>query len=497
MYQGYFHFKESPFNQTPDPQFFFSTPVHQKVLDAVNQAVERGGGFVIVIGEVGTGKTTLGRYILQKVGGSLPVSLVLNPALSPGELMRTIAEDFSGGEIPAGLPPAPAVAELLARMPKGGILIVDEAHNLPRASFDVLLEWASSVLEGGGRLTAILLAQPEISSLLDNPAAKERLPASTVRVPLVSLSSAETRAYVGERLRRAGGGNAGPAFTDGGLDAVHRYSRGIPRLINTVCDKALLAAYVKESWSVDKEHVKLAVEEIEGPSLRDERRGQRFIRGVGVAGALSVVVIFAAFLAYQTSRQIAPGGVSDGAAGKRPAVHWNARVPDEDGVVRANSPEESAAAAAYTLAALWKRTPEDPSAFAKTLGDRPDFAAAARHLGLEANAVQLSRTAILKGTHPIIVSLLGEPDVITTVRILEERLGKDAADPALLARTRTRYAVLAEVHGTNAVVLDPLVGRTAIPVLVLLDRVSGDGTVWSQPPGDKGPAPRLVQERGS
>ncbi len=497
MYQGYFHFKEPPFNQTPDPQFFFSTPVHQKVLDAVNQAVEHGGGFVIVIGEVGTGKTTLGRYILQKVGASLPVSLVLNPVLPPGELMQTIAEDFSGGEVPAGLPPAPAVAELLARMPKGGILIIDEAHNLPRSSFDSLLEWAASVVRGGGRLTVILLAQPEISSLLDNPLVKERLPASTVRVPLVSLSAAETRAYVGERLRRAGGGNAGPVFTDGALDAVHRYGGGIPRLINTVCDKALLAAYVKESWSVDKEHVKLAVEEIEGPSLREERRGQKFIRGVAVAGALSVVVIFAAFLAYQTSRQIAPEGVSDPAAGKRPAVHSRAGVPDEDGVVRASTPEESAAAAAYTLAALWKRTPEDPAAFSNSLGGgQPDFAAAARHLGLEASAVPLSRTAILKGTHPIIVSLLGEPDVITTVRILEERLGKGAADPALLARTRTRYAVLAEVHGTNAIVLDPLVGRTAIPVLVLLDRVTGEGTVWSQPPGDKAPAPRLVQERG-
>ncbi|OGW60405.1 MAG: hypothetical protein A2V83_03990 [Nitrospirae bacterium RBG_16_64_22] len=496
MYQGYFHFKEPPFNQTPDPQFFFSTPVHQKVLDAVNQAVERGGGFVIVIGEVGTGKTTLGRYILQKVGASLPVSLVLNPVLPPAELMQTIAEDFSGGEVPIGLLAAPAAAELLVRMPKGGILIIDEAHNLPRSSFDALLEWAALVDQGGGHLTVILLAQPEISSLLDNPLVKERLPASTVRVPLVSLSSAETRAYVGERLRRAGGGNAGPVFTDGGLDAVHRYSRGIPRLVNTVCDKALLAAYVKESWSVDKEHVKLAVEEIEGPSLREERRGRKFIRGVGAAGALSVIVVFAAFLAYQTSRQIAPEGAPDSAAGKRPAVHSRAGVPDEDGVVRASTPEESAAAAAYTLAALWKRTPEDPAAFSKSLGGQPDFAAAAHRLGLEASAVRLSRTAILKGPHPIIVSLLGEPDVITTVRILEERLGKGAADPALLARARTRYAVLAEVHGTNAVVLDPLVGRTSIPVLVLLDRVTGEGTVWSQPPGGKGPAPRLVQERG-
>ena len=140
--------------------------------------------------------------------------------------------------------------------------------------------------------------------------------------------------------------------------------------------------------------------------------------------------------------------------------------------------------------------PEDPSAFAKALGKEPDFSAAARHLGLEASPVQLSRTAILKGIHPMIVSLLGEADVITTVRILEERLGEGSADPALIARTRTRYAVLAEVRGTNAIVLDPLAGRTAIPVLVLLDRVSGDGTVWSQSPATN-PRPRLVQERGA
>jgi hypothetical protein len=97
----------------------------------------------------------------------------------------------------------------------------------------------------------------------------------------------------------------------------------------------------------------------------------------------------------------------------------------------------------------------------------------------------------------IILSTSPWGPVITTVRILEERLGEGSADPALIARTRTRYAVLAEVRGTNAIVLDPLAGRTAIPVLVLLDRVSGDGTIWSQSPGDKGPAPRLVQERGS
>ena len=156
-------------------------------------------------------------------------------------------------------------------------------------------------------------------------------------------------------------------------------------------------------------------------------------------------------------------------------------APDAEGVVRCATPAESAVAAGYTLAALLKRAPVDPVAFEKTMDKDHDFLAAGRLLGLETDAVQITHPGILKETYPMILSLRGEPEMIETVKSLEKRLGKGAISPALLARSQTHYAVLAGIQEGDAVLLDPLAGRVAIPVRDLIERVEENGIVWLPP----------------
>ena len=161
-----------------------------------------------------------------------------------------------------------------------------------------------------------------------------------------------------------------------------------------------------------------------------------------------------------------------------PASQTRLPVPDADGVVRCSSPEESAVAAGYTLAALLKRMPVDPDAFEKAIGQGPDFLSAGRILGFETDSVQVTRRGLLKETRAMILSLRGDSESIETVRSLEKRLGKGAGLPMLLARSQKRYAVLAEVREGDAVILDPLAGRVSIPMSDLLERVEGKGIVW-------------------
>ena len=158
-----------------------------------------------------------------------------------------------------------------------------------------------------------------------------------------------------------------------------------------------------------------------------------------------------------------------------------ARVSDADGVVRVSSPADTAMASAYTLAALLKRMPVDPAAFERAVVPSPDFVAAGKILGFKTESVEIGEDAIQKGGRPMILPITAEPDVIETAQSLEKRLRGKAVSSDLLAGSRTYYIVLAEVRGSDAVILDPLAGRTVIPLHDLVKRVEGKGVAWIPP----------------
>lgn len=204
--------------------------------------------------------------------------------------------------------------------------------------------------------------------------------------------------------------------------------------------------------------------------------------GVAVLGVITLVGAVVVQYEFSSAPSVNPPAEPPATHAAKPPMKITgkipARVPDADGLVRASSPPESAMASAYTLAGLLKRTPVDPAAFEKTMASSPDFVAAGKLLGLEGRSVEVGEDTIRKNGRPMILPLTGEPDVIETAQSLEKRLGGKAVSPGLLAGSRIRYVVLAEVHGSDAVVLDPLAGRVVIPVRDLVKRVEGKGVAW-------------------
>jgi hypothetical protein len=215
---------------------------------------------------------------------------------------------------------------------------------------------------------------------------------------------------------------------------------------------------------------------------RADRPSGSPIIGVAVLGALTLVGAAVVHYEFSFAPRVSPSAEPPAVIAAKPPVKFPgkvlARVPDADGVVRASSPADSAMASAYTLAGLLKRMPVDPAAFEKTMIPSPDFVAAGKILGLDARSVEVREDAIQKDLRPMILPLTGELDVIETAQSLEKRLGEKAVTPGLRAGSRIRYVVLGEVHGSEAVLLDPLAGRMVIPLHDLVKRVEGKGVVW-------------------
>lgn len=207
------------------------------------------------------------------------------------------------------------------------------------------------------------------------------------------------------------------------------------------------------------------------------------VMGIAVLGAFTLigaVVVhyeFSSILPVDVSPEplravvVAPSPIK--IPGKNPA-----RVQDGDRVVRVSTSAESARAAAYTLAGLLKRAPIDAAAFEKTLAPSPDFVAAGKVLGLGGHFVEGREDSVRREGRPMILPLKEEPDVIETAQSLEKRLGGKTVASALAGGSAVRYVVLAKVHGSDAVILDPLAGRTVVPLRDLIKRVEGKGVAW-------------------
>jgi general secretion pathway protein A len=266
MYNEFYGLSENPFNITPDPRFLFFSDRHREAYNHILFGLRERKGFIQITGEVGAGKTTVCRALLEDLGDNYRTALILNPCLTGDQLLRSIL-------IELGLEPHEDRVECLQRLnrylleqlaeEKDVVLILDEAQDL---DFDLLEQIRLlSNLETDQRklLQIVLLGQPELRERLDEHRLRQLRQRITIRYHLRPLSRPETEQYIRHRLQIAGA-NGRPSFTPWALRAIHRYAGGVPRLINAVCDKALLAGYVEGEDRLTWRHVRRAIRDLEG-----------------------------------------------------------------------------------------------------------------------------------------------------------------------------------------------------------------------------------------
>ncbi len=268
MYTAYFGLKGNPFSITPDPAYLYMSPHHQEALAHLLYGTGESGGFVQLTGEVGTGKTTLIRTLLEQRIEDVDVALCLNPRLTVEELVATICDELQVRySASSSLKPLLDVLNqhLLKTHAQGRrtVLIIDEAQNLNRQVLEQVRLLTNLETHHHKLLRIILVGQPELQSLLARPDMRQLAQRITARYHLTPLSRMETGPYIIHRLKVAGGRD--DLFTAGALKVVYRLSQGVPRLINVICDRALLGTYVQNRKQVDATILRRAAREALGP----------------------------------------------------------------------------------------------------------------------------------------------------------------------------------------------------------------------------------------
>ena len=267
MYEEFYGFDEPPFNITPDPRFLFFSGRHREAFDHLMFGIAERKGFILLTGEVGAGKTTLCRRLFEVLGAGYETALVLNPRMTPLQLLRSILKEF---ELPSSMRDRVKCLNtlnrfLLERVERGKdvVLVIDEAQTMGVELLEEVRLLSNLETDHRKLLQIVLIGQPELRALLDDPRLRQLRQRITVRYHLEPLSIQETEHYVNHRLQLAGG-NGHPIFGRWALRRVHRYSKGVPRLINAVCDKALLCGFVDQVDELRWRHVGRAIRELEG-----------------------------------------------------------------------------------------------------------------------------------------------------------------------------------------------------------------------------------------
>ncbi len=317
MYESYYGFSEKPFSLTPDPKYLYRSESHANAFELLQYAIRRREGFVVVTGDIGTGKTTLCRALLEQIDRRTFTALVLNPFLSEEDLLKRILQDFgviSRDELKVGRLIGISKQELvdtlyeflvgLVPLKASAVLIIDEAQNLPRHVLEQIRILSNLETDKEKLLQIILVGQLNLQGLLRSPELRQLDQRVSIRYELKPLDADAVAAYVAHRLAIAGG-SAAVAFTPKALSFVHRLSGGIPRLINLICDRALLAGYSVQTNRITPELVRHAAANLEIQPQEPVRRflwGDRrvsLVAGAAVVLAASTMAVGATALLYQ------------------------------------------------------------------------------------------------------------------------------------------------------------------------------------------------------
>jgi general secretion pathway protein A len=482
MYVPFFGLKQKPFSIAPDPRYLFMSERHREALAHLLYGVQGGGGFVLLTGEIGAGKTTVCRCFLEQIPARCNVAYIFNPKLSALELLITVCHEF-GIKFPAltaaGTPPTvkdhvDGLNEYLLRthaVGQNNVLIIDEAQNL---SSDVLEQLRLLTnLETSERklLQIVLIGQPELRGMLARPELEQLAQRVIARYHLDALSEKETAQYIAHRLAVAGLKGALP-FDGAALRRIHQLTRGVPRRINLLCDRALLGAYASGKPRVDRVIVDKAGLEVFGPSGDKAVPSRARWWPLALAGGVLVGAAAMAAVRWGVHDKAAPHGVAAAASAASTASAPSAARPAPAAAVASTLPT-SAAAAAVTprlrsiddLEALLARAPHDEHEALRTLA--PEWSL---HLGDgDPCALAAEQDVRCFRAHGglALLRLLARPSVLAL------RDGQD----------RQVFVVLAGLGHDEATLL---VGKTPleVPLSLLTTAWRGDFTTfWRVPPG--------------
>jgi type II secretory pathway predicted ATPase ExeA len=316
MYESYYGFVEKPFSLTPDPKFLYRSPSHAGAFELLQYAIRRREGFVVITGDIGTGKTTLCRALLEQIDRTTFTALVLNPFLSEEDLLKRILQDFgvvTREEAKSGAFSRASKQELidtlydfllgLVPLKASAVLIIDEAQNLPLSVLEQIRILSNLETDKEKLLQIILVGQLNLQSLLRAPELRQLDQRVSIRYQLEPLDRDGVAGYVAHRLAIAGGsGSVG--FTTRALETVYRLTSGIPRLINLICDRALLSGFSERTNRITPEMVVHAAESLDvqpSPRRRFAWPGApvSLLAAAAVVLAASSLAVGASALAYR------------------------------------------------------------------------------------------------------------------------------------------------------------------------------------------------------
>jgi general secretion pathway protein A len=296
MYAAYFGLTERPFSLAPDPRYLYLSDAHREALAHLLYGIGEGGSFVQLTGEVGTGKTTVCRALLEQLPPDVDVAMIFNPRLTSVELLAAVCDELRVA-YPAGTTSLKVLVDALSQAlldahAKGRrtVLIIDEAQNLSARVLEEVRLLTNLETTTQKLLQVVLIGQPELAELLARRNLRQLSQRVTARYHLRSFSEEESQRYVQHRLEIAG--QRQPIFTKQAVRAAHRLARGIPRLLNTICDRALLGAYATGQTRVKEAVVRRAAKEVLGP-----RRSRRWVTATAAAVLLFVVASTIALVA--------------------------------------------------------------------------------------------------------------------------------------------------------------------------------------------------------
>ncbi|MEW6186290.1 MAG: AAA family ATPase, partial [Thermodesulfobacteriota bacterium] len=300
MYQRYLGLKEKPFRLTPDPRFLYLSEKHGEALDHLTYGITQGEGFMVISGDVGTGKTTIIRSLLERLDGSkMKTALVLNPLLDMEDLLKTILGDF--GLLPKGNSKKDLIDQLnsflmiLNREGGKAVVIIDESQNLTSELLEELRSLSNLETDQEKLIQIVLVGQLELWTKLKQPRLRQLRQRISVNYRLNPLSLKEMKGYVTHRLAVAGL-EGDLTFSQGAWRMIYKHSRGVPRLINLICDRTLLGLYIDQSRRITTSQVKKALESLRGGKRFFSLWGEKSLQRTAFAGAAGVVLLIGALL---------------------------------------------------------------------------------------------------------------------------------------------------------------------------------------------------------